>query len=121
MAIRVDEVGIDGAPAAVAEDPRSLPPQRTGSQQLELVHELDEVGVGGIVVLSRCNEVVLHQLCNVGDRVGHDCNSCPFWVHGCRRTRRGSRGLREWNAVPREYPSEAAARTALTPCGSVQS
>jgi hypothetical protein len=57
----------------------------------------------------------------VGDRVGHDRNSFPFWVHGCGRARRESRGSRGGDVVLREYRSEAAARAALTPCRSVQS
>ena len=69
--------------------------------------------------------MVADQLCNVGDRVGHDYNSFPFWVHGCGTARRESRESRGVDVVLREYrsetlPGEAAARTALTPCGSVQ-
>ena len=120
MTVGVDDVAVDGAPAVIAEDPRRLSPQQTWCHQFALLHELNEVGVGDIVVRSRCDKVVLHHLCNVGDRVGHDCNSFPFSVHGRERARRESTGSREGDAVLREYRSEAAARTALTLGGSVQ-
>ncbi len=44
------------------------PVEGTWRQQLELLHELDEVRVGDLVVRSGYDEVVLNQLRNVGDR-----------------------------------------------------
>lgn len=64
----MNEVGVDRAPTPIAEDPRRLPPQREARHLLEL----GEVGVGPIVVGLGKNEVVADQLCNVGDRAGHD-------------------------------------------------
>lgn len=61
-------------------------------QQVEMVHELNEVCVGGIVVPDGYEKVVLHHLHNVGDCVGHDCNSFPFSVHGSEGVRREARG-----------------------------
>lgn len=78
----VDEVGVDRTPAAIAEDPRCLTPQRARCYQLELLHELGEVGMGDVVVRSGRNEVVLHQLCHIGDREGHGCNSFPSGLMG---------------------------------------
>jgi hypothetical protein len=92
MTVVVDKVGIDRAPAPVTEHPGRLTVEGPGCQQLELLHELDEVGVGGIVVPDEGDEVVLHQLRNVGDRVDHVCNSFPFSVHGRERIRREAPG-----------------------------
>jgi hypothetical protein len=50
VAVRVDEFGIDRAPAPIAEDPRHFPPQGAARHLLELLHELGEVGVGPFVV-----------------------------------------------------------------------
>ena len=59
VAVRVDEVGIDRGPAAVAEDPSGLPPQWPRRHQLELLHELNEVRVCVVVVRSGCDEVMM--------------------------------------------------------------
>ncbi len=88
VGIRVDEVGVDQTPATFAEDRRRLAVEGLGCQQRELMDQLDEVGVGGVIVLGGCDDVVLHQLCNVGDRVGHDRDSFSSSVYGRGRVRR---------------------------------
>lgn len=90
MAVGVDEVEINQAPATVAEDHGRLMAQGTVRQEFELMPKLDEVRLGDVVVRSCGDEVVRHNLWNVGDRVGHDCNSSPFAVHGRERVRRTS-------------------------------
>jgi hypothetical protein len=72
VTLQVDEVGIDRASAAVTKHPRHLSPERTWRQQLELSHELDEVGMGSIVVRAKCDEVALDEFRDVGDGLGHD-------------------------------------------------
>lgn len=65
----MDEVGIKRGSAAIAEDPSRLSSQQARRQQFELLYELDKVAVSSIIVQSRCDEVVLHQFCNVGDSI----------------------------------------------------
>ncbi|MCL5047579.1 MAG: PIN domain-containing protein [Firmicutes bacterium] len=109
VTVGMDQVGIDRAPAAVAKHPRHLPPQRMWCQQLELLHELHEVGVCCIVVRSGCDEVIFHQLGDVGDGVGHDGAPLPCGFLGAQRARSGSAGSREEDGVLREYRSEGPA------------
>jgi len=54
VTVEVDKAGIDLAPAAIADHPRHPSPERTWRQQLELPHEVAEVGVGSVVVPGRC-------------------------------------------------------------------
>jgi hypothetical protein len=58
VAVRVDEVGVDRAPAAVTKDPSRFAPQGPGGHGLQLGDEPGEVGVGGFVILDGQDEMV---------------------------------------------------------------
>lgn len=60
--VGVNEFGVDGASAPIAEDRGGLLVEGLRRQQLELLHELLEVRVGDAVVTGRDDKVVLDQL-----------------------------------------------------------
>jgi hypothetical protein len=114
MAVRVDEDRVDARAAAVAEDPLGRAPERRGCQTLDLVDEPADVVVGGLVVRNGEDQVVVDQLGDVGDGVGH--RLLPLEGSWAQKDTEQSAGARE--AEGRENRSAAAARTASRPCCS---
>ena len=108
MAIRVDEDGVDAGAATVAEDPLGGLPQRRGRHVGDLGHEPAQVGVGGLVVVDREDEVMADQFGDVGDGRSW-LRLLPLEGSWAQKDTEQSAGARE--AEGRENRSAAAARS----------
>lgn len=85
VAVGVDQLTVHRAAAPVAENPGRLLPERPGRKVLDLAGQEQEFPVGGLVVRLGQDEVVVDQFCDVGNGVGHDCESFPFSVRWVRQ------------------------------------
>ena len=121
VAVGTNEVGIDRASAAVAQHQSRIVPEGPGCDRLAKFDELDEVGVGYVVVGGRGDDVVLNQLPMIANRAAHGFKTFPFSVHRRGGPRRKCQRPMGRDDVPRGNRSEAAARTALTRSGSARS
>ena len=97
--VRADQLAGHPCAESIARRPvDGLLLTRRRDHLFDAARELREVGIGLLVGLLGEDEVVMDQFCDVGDCLGHGCNSFPFsvrWARKSKKEKHGGKGLRQ--------------------------